>query len=230
MPGVLPPVGELTALRNKIEKRKVQEMFCPALVVRNAIVNIVASSGLIKVMTSGVHNLADGDKVILDGVGGTVEANGFWTVTVTSTNEFTLDGSTHTNAFTTGGWVCDGLSYAIVCASAPASPGILVVSDVKMFEGGAFVDIEPTLKQITSTTETEFMRSIANTTLALALLTLTNNSAGSITGSLKIRGTKKFGNIAQPRVPFVLAAGHSLVVGGDGVRSKYDAAGLPIVS
>lgn len=205
-------------------------MFANTLTTRIAILSITASSTLIKVATNGVHGLSTGDKVIIAGVTGTVEANGFWTITETSSTEFTLDGSVHANAWLNGGAVYDGVSYAVLCGSSPASPGILVVADVKQISGGAVVDVEPTIKQITSTTETEFMRSEIGVPQAVALLTLTNNSAGSITGSIKLRSTKAYGNIAQPRVPFTLAAGHSLVVGGDGNRSKYDAAGVPVVS
>jgi hypothetical protein len=37
------------------------------------------------------------------GVLGTVEANGTWTITFTGANTFTLNGSTFTNAWTSGG-------------------------------------------------------------------------------------------------------------------------------
>lgn len=206
-------------------------MFANALTTRIAILSITASSTLIKIATNGVHGLSTGDKVIIAGVTGTTEANGYWTITVTSTTEFTLDGSVHTNAWINGGAVYDGVSYTVLCGSAPASPGILVVADVKQISGGAVVDVEPSIKQIvTPSTEAEFMRSEIGVPQAIALLTLTNNSAGSITGSIRLRSTKAYGNIVQPRIPFTIAAGHSLVVGGDGNRSKYDAAGLPVVS
>lgn len=205
-------------------------MFAKAAKSRIAILSVTASSTLIKIATNGVHGLDTGDKVIIAGVNGTTEANGFWTITVTSTTEFTLDGSVHANVWENGGAVYDGVSYAVLCGSAPASPGILVVADVKQISGGAVVDVESTIKQITSTSETEFMRSEVGVPQAIALLTLTNNSAGSVTGSIKLRSTKAYGNVSQPRVPFTIAAGHSLVVGGDGNRSKYDAAGLPVVS
>ncbi len=205
-------------------------MFAGTLIQRIQILSITASSTLIKITTNGVHNLSNGDKVIIAGVNGTVEANGYWTITSTGSNEFTLDGSVHTNAHTGGGYVYDGVSYTVLCGSAPASPGILVVADVKQISGGAVVDVEQTIKQITSTTETEFMRSEIAVPQAIALLTLTNNSSGSITGSIRLRSTKAYGNIVQPRIPFTIAAGHSLVVGGDGNRSKFDAAALPVVS
>lgn len=205
-------------------------MFAGTLATRIAILSITDSSTLIRVATNGVHGLADGDRVIIAGVNGTIEANGFWTVTVVNTTEFTLDNSVHTNDWINGGAVYDGVSYTVLCGSSPASPGILVVADVKQISGGAVVDVEQTIKQITTTDETEFMRSDIGAPQAIALLTLTNNSAGSITGSIRLRSTKAYGNIVQPRIPFTIAAGHSLVVGGDGNRSKYDAAALPVVS
>jgi len=205
-------------------------MFAKALVSRNQISNITNSSGLIKITTSGVHGLSTGDKVIVAAVSGTAEANGYWTVTVTSTTEFTLDSSAYTNAWSGGGGVYDGVSYAIVCSSAPASPGLLLVADVKRLSSGIVSDVDQVVKQITSTTETEFLQSQAGVPQSVAILTVTNNSAGSITGSIKLRSTKSAGNVAQPRVPFVLPAGYTLVVGGDGVRSMYKETSLPYTS
>ena len=230
MPGVLPPVGELNQFRK--QERSIQEMFANALIRRLSILAVSASSTLIKITTDGVHGLSNGDKVIIDGVSGTVEANGFWTITSTAANEFTLNGSVHTNAHLGGGMVYDGVSYAVACASGPATPGVLVVADVKQIAGGAVVDVLPSIKQIISASavEVEFMRSAISVPQGLALLTVTNNSAGAITFSIKLRSTKAYGNIDQPRVPFSLAAGHSFVLAGNGDRQKYDAAGLLVLS
>lgn len=62
-------------------------------------------AGLIKCTTAAAHGLSTGDYVGIDGVVGTTEANGSWQVTVIDTTNFTLDGSTFTNAYTSGGAV-----------------------------------------------------------------------------------------------------------------------------
>jgi hypothetical protein len=62
--------------------------------------------GLIKVTSNG-HGLATGRTVYISGVAGTTEANSVspWTITVVDANNFTLDGSTFANTYTSGGLI-----------------------------------------------------------------------------------------------------------------------------
>jgi hypothetical protein len=63
-------------------------------------------SGLIRITTGLSTTLATGQIVSISGVLGTVEANGRnWTVTVIDNTHFDLQGSTFTNAYTSGGAV-----------------------------------------------------------------------------------------------------------------------------
>lgn len=76
------------------------------------------SGGLIKVTCSSAHGLKTGDQVFISGVTGTVEANNTlanpaWTITYVSTTAFTLDGSTFTNAWASGGTVYPALVGAV---------------------------------------------------------------------------------------------------------------------
>lgn len=66
--------------------------------------NAVASAGLIKITTATAHGYTTGDSVTVLQVLGTVEANGTWTVTVVNSTNFTLDGSTFTNTYVSGGY------------------------------------------------------------------------------------------------------------------------------
>lgn len=66
------------------------------------ITGAVTSGGLIKI-TAASHGYITGDYVTVDQVQGTTEANGQWTVTVVDANNFTLNGSTFTNTYSTGG-------------------------------------------------------------------------------------------------------------------------------
>ena len=65
--------------------------------------DVTDSGGLIKITTSSAHGLSTGQKATVIEVKGTHEANGTWTITVTSTTEFTLDDSEFTNAYVSGG-------------------------------------------------------------------------------------------------------------------------------
>lgn len=68
-------------------------------------------SGLIRI-TSASHNLQTGVTVTIASVGGTTEANGTWVITRVDANNFDLQSSTFTNAYTAGGtwtWVPNGV-------------------------------------------------------------------------------------------------------------------------
>lgn len=68
-----------------------------------AITGAVTHGGLIQI-TSAAHGFKTEDRITITGVGGTVEANGSnWRITVTGANTFDLQGSTFTNAYTSGG-------------------------------------------------------------------------------------------------------------------------------
>lgn len=74
--------------------------------------------GLIQV-TLVAHGQVTGTTLWITGVGGTVEANGAWVITVTGANTFTLDGSVFANAYTSGGIVW----RAILASFTADSPG-----------------------------------------------------------------------------------------------------------
>jgi Ubiquitin-activating enzyme E1 FCCH domain len=74
-----------------------------------AVANVTNNAGLIEVETESATTLVDGDPVTITGVLGTVEANGNWAaITVIDSTHFTLNGSTFTNAYVTGGIVSYG--------------------------------------------------------------------------------------------------------------------------
>lgn len=64
----------------------------------------VTSGGLIK-LTVTAHGYSTGNVVVVNNVGGTVEANGVWPITVVDANSFTLNSSVFTNTYTSGGTV-----------------------------------------------------------------------------------------------------------------------------
>lgn len=239
MPGVpLPAIDDIT-LRRKTEQRSIQEMFTKKLALIASITNVDGAtggtSGLIRI-TAASHGLSTGDEVIIADVGGTTEANGYFTVTSVSSSQFTLDGTTFSNAWTSGGGVYNGSSYTVTCAktsggAAPASPYVLVVANVKQVNtSGAVVDVFEVVKNISTTSETQILLADSSYGQAFASLVISNNTADSITGSVKIRTTKQYAVASSIVCPFVLLAGYSIVLGGDGVRSMYKETGLPYVS
>jgi hypothetical protein len=68
----------------------------------SAVTNATNNAGLIQI-TSATHGRTTGDSVAIQQVQGTNEANGTWTVTVIDANNFTLQGSTFTNTYVSGG-------------------------------------------------------------------------------------------------------------------------------
>jgi hypothetical protein len=66
-------------------------------------------SGLIRLTVSSTTDWATGDIKEVASVGGTTEANGSWTITVVDGTHIDLDGSTFTNAYTSGGYVAGSI-------------------------------------------------------------------------------------------------------------------------
>ncbi len=72
-----------------------------------AITNITNDgTGLIKITIVG-HGLSTGDDIFIADAGGVTAANGFWTITKVDANNFTLNTSTFSGAYTTGGLVAN---------------------------------------------------------------------------------------------------------------------------
>ena len=57
------------------------------------------------VVTAASHAMATGERVYIGGVVGNTAANGYWTVTVTGANTFSLDGSRGNGAYVSGGTI-----------------------------------------------------------------------------------------------------------------------------
>jgi hypothetical protein len=78
-----------------------------------AVAGATNNAGEIQIETSAAHGRSTGDFIFISGVGGTVEANGGWLITVIDATNFTLDGSTFANAYTSGGTVQIGRGWTI---------------------------------------------------------------------------------------------------------------------
>lgn len=87
-------------------------------------------SGLIRLTVASTTGMTTGDSVSVGGVGGTVEANGVWTITVISGTTFDLQGSTFANAYGSGGFLSRGVfsSWADLGSVTSARAGALQYS------------------------------------------------------------------------------------------------------
>lgn len=67
--------------------------------------NVTSSGGLIKISFASAPTfpIVTGDTIVIAGVGGVTAANGRWTVTALDTSDFTLNGSTFSGTYTSGG-------------------------------------------------------------------------------------------------------------------------------
>jgi surface protein len=81
-----------------------------SLTVTGAINN---GSGLIRITTSTVHGRTTGNKVFISAVTGAIQANGLWTVTVISTTQVDLQGSTFSSAYISGGAFRTGYGWTV---------------------------------------------------------------------------------------------------------------------
>lgn len=68
-----------------------------------AVANVTDSSGLIKITTTAATPWLTGDRVYVQGVGGVTAANNLWVVTKIDSTNFTLNGSTFSGTYTSGG-------------------------------------------------------------------------------------------------------------------------------
>lgn len=88
----------------------------------------------IEITTGFAHGRTTGDSVTIAGVTGNTAANGTWTITVTGATTFTLDGSTGSGAYVSGGtWGAFSSANLIAASGGPnvaATETVSVIFDV----------------------------------------------------------------------------------------------------
>lgn len=102
------------------------------------------------------HGLATGNRVLIDGVLGTTEANGYRTITYVDANNFDLDGTTYANTFTG-----EGFCYKIQVVKAvlgASSTTFVARFETRLFGSGIVSDSKSIVKAI-SNTSVEILRS-----------------------------------------------------------------------
>src|SRR5258707_1667105 len=133
------PIGDVAVGGMSLNNRAPTRTMLTA-VVGGTITSIVDDgAGKIKVGTSNAHGLTTGQLVcVSDDVGGTTEPIGGWTCTVVDATHITLDGSTFTHAYTSGG----KLSYAAGAGLVIVGGGLIAIDNLYIggFAAGILLD------------------------------------------------------------------------------------------
>lgn len=180
------------------------------------------SSGLVRINATG-HGLQNGYKVFIEGVGGTVEANGYWTVTRIDDNAFTLDSSTYANTYTSGGLIYAYDRLQITPASDPSTAGECVVF-YKQHNPitGSTEGVKNVVKTVDGTAATVLLESVAGYDLAVLAVLMTNKHSSALLYTLSLQSlaaTAEVGRVTP------VASGGQGVFGEGGGRSQYTATG-----
>jgi hypothetical protein len=85
----------------------------PATGVSTIAISAASNTSPIGITTSVAHNLSTGLPVTISGVSGNTAANGTWTITVIDSTHFTLNGTTGSGAYTSGGTVSSTAAWFI---------------------------------------------------------------------------------------------------------------------
>ena len=136
---------------------------------------VTNNSGLIQISTAS-NNLVTGDTVTISGVLGTTEANGTWIITVIGIGAFTLNGSTFTNAYISGGIF--NLGTDVINGTWIVTPVITSVSNVSNNSG----TIQITLSSVTTIND--------NDSVVISGVTGTTEA----NGTWSISGSDEFGD------------------------------------
>lgn len=209
-------------------------MFQEVATTISSITSIVGAtggtSGLVKI-TAPAHGLSTGNKVIVNEVLGTTEANGYWTVTVIDAATLTLDSSTFANTYTSGGALYNGDVYSVSFSGAPSTAASVVANIKQINTSGAVVNVYTTRTLITDTSNHDFMVTDGAYAQAISSLTVSSNQAATdLTATIIVRETTGKGGSSYTIARATIPPKYSLVIGGDGVRSMYKDTGLPYVS
>ncbi len=115
----------------------------------------------LKLAGTGTTGMTTGEFRTITGVGGAVEANGYWPITVYSATEIELDGSTFVNAWTSGGSVA---GQCTMTASGSAPPLGAYVTTLGTAPSGFFGFSASTAGQISAVSGSTFKFDVGSTT------------------------------------------------------------------
>lgn len=100
--------------------------------------NVTSSGGLVRITTSSAHGLSTDDVIAIAGVVGITPLSGTtaWVITVTSSTQFTLNGSTFAGSYVSGGTVYTptlaGFTADVSGSTSSAAPNEITVSTTSL--------------------------------------------------------------------------------------------------
>lgn len=168
-------------------------------------------------ITSASHGLSTGQTVLIDNVIGNYAANGVWVITSTGTNTFTLDGSSGSGTYVSGGTWRKGAGQ-IDYTSVPTTTDTRVAKKqiLRSKDGDAstfYVDVETTSLATTSFSSTNTDAQLTN---AVALIDLDGRDL-NVASHSEPPNWKRFGAMFRGRL---WIAGHQ----------RYDQGGISLTN
>jgi hypothetical protein len=151
--------------------------------------NVVNSSGLVRIITTSAHGLATGNVVSIEGVGGTTEANGRWTITVVDATSFTLQGSVFANTYTSGtGIVYLPRRLKLQLSTSPTGGSQYVWASVsfRRVVDGSVLDADTLIFKLTNTNEVAVLDSYGGGTFRIDEIEFRNKSTTTVTVLVEI--------------------------------------------
>ncbi len=190
--------------------------------------NVSNSSGLINITTATNHGFSTGNRVQIDGVVGTTEANGSWIITSVNATNFTLDGSAFANTYvSSSGKIYKPYRMLLKLSASPAGGAAYAF---------ASVSFRPTTLQNVSDNDTRIFK-LTNTDAALVFESsptvayrideiecVNRSTTNDITFSVQVTDH----NSTMDPITIVLDAGERVSVSAGMSPVLYDASGRAI--
>lgn len=148
------------------------------------VVNVTGTSsgagGVVVITTASAHGLATGNKVLIDGVQGTTEANGYWTITNLTSTTFSLNGSTYANTYTSGSGRVYKRSTLRLKATGTITTPLFVSISTTNYVGGVRSGVIGLMVSIPNTTAVEILPQLVDITQDLEMISIKNMNSGSV--------------------------------------------------
>lgn len=176
------------------------------------------TSGKVRI-TRPAHGLVTGNKVLIAGMQGTTEANGYFTVTRIDDDNFDLDGTTYANVMTLGGIVSKIQIVRAKLMSGTGVTGLVVTAQVRYFASGLVVDTKSISKLVANTTGVELFRSHETQVTLLDKICIDNQSGATREVRIEIENydlIERFENISVNSNEIIAGLQAPIIISSDG--------------
>ncbi len=176
------------------------------------------TSGKVRI-TRPAHGLVTGNKVLIAGMQGTTEANGYFTVTRIDDDNFDLDSTTYANVMTLGGIVFKIQIVRAKLMSGTGVTGLVVTAQVRYFASGLVVDTKSISKLVANTTGVELFRSHETQVTLLDKICIDNQSGATREVRIEIENydlIERFENISVNSNEIIAGLQAPIIISSDG--------------